>query len=65
MIIRHSIQLLEQLSELEEHIHHLERLAQAQGLSIESELLLKIAFSHYVTKAECNAVSLTSGRKVS
>lgn len=40
MVIRHSLQILEQLSEIENIIQKLEAMAQAKGVQLDREMLL-------------------------
>lgn len=65
MIIRHSLQLLEQLSELEAYIEHWERIAQSQGVNLDSDALLKIALADFSRRNPNTAPPLTGHRKVS
>ncbi len=54
MMIRHSLLLLEQLSQIEATIHHFEKLAQEKGVEVESETLLQLALVMHL-----NATALT------
>ena len=58
MVIRHSMELLEQLHELEGEIQAIERLAKAQGMNLESETLLRLALLKR-KKAKSSLKSLT------
>ncbi len=44
MLIRHSLQLLEHLSDLEERIQFWEHYAREVGVELESDTLLRLAF---------------------
>jgi hypothetical protein len=44
MLIRHSLQLLEHLSDLEERIRYWELCAREAGVELESDTLLRLAF---------------------
>jgi hypothetical protein len=50
MLIRHSIKLLEQLSELEEKIKILEALIQEKKLDVDSEELLRSIYEELTMK---------------
>lgn len=65
MVIRHSLQLLEQLSEIEDRIRFWENLARTKGLEIDSELLLKVAWNEYLSGTSRAAVFLTKHGDVS
>lgn len=65
MIIRNSIHLLEQISEIEKHIDLIEELAHSMGLNLESELILRVALTHYARNGRRDAPSLTNRGKVS
>lgn len=57
MVIRHSLELLEQLSELERQLVEWEKLMAHHGVEIEGELLLRLVYQRHL--------SLTGKREVS
>ena len=65
MVIRHSLRLLEQLSNLELELHRWEVWANKQNLEIESETLLRLAWASFVEKKIGAPRSLTGTEKLS
>lgn len=63
MIVRNSFMLLEQLSRLEERLREWESWARAQGLEVDSDLLLRLITQEFHTRTSSATPPLTSQQR--